>query len=264
MTVTSQLLDLIQSAKVYDLAQPYFIGMPHHPVHPPYLFGLVKKHGEFVSSIGASSASEALALGAHVGTHIDALCHFSRAGKLFDGTEVAQSYTGGIEHLSVDTMAPLFRRGVLLDIAGLERMDVLPIDFLIAPEHLDAAAHAEGVEIRTGDVLLLRTGWARYWEDAARFIAQVHAPGPGEPAARWISDKRAFAAGSDTVAFEFVPSTTMPVHVHLLVESGIHIIECLNLEQLADDRIYEFVFTAAPLKIRGGTGSPIRPLALVR
>ena len=112
------------NAKVYDLAQPYFIGMPHHPVHPPYLFGLVKKHGEFVSSIGASSASEALALGAHVGTHIDALCHFSRAGKLCDGGEIAQSYTGGIERLSVDTMAPIFRRGVLLDIAGLEQVDL--------------------------------------------------------------------------------------------------------------------------------------------
>jgi kynurenine formamidase len=54
----------------------------------------------------------------------------------------------------------------------------------------------------------------------------------------------------------------MPVHVHLLVESGIHIIEALNLEELARDRVYEFVFVAAPLKIRGATGSPIRPLAL--
>ena len=56
----------------------------------------------------------------------------------------------------------------------------------------------------------------------------------------------------------------MPVHVHLLVESGIHIIEALNLEELSRNRIFEFVFVAAPLKIRGGTGSPIRPLALAR
>jgi kynurenine formamidase len=54
----------------------------------------------------------------------------------------------------------------------------------------------------------------------------------------------------------------MPVHVHLLVESGIHIIEILNLEELARDRVYTFVFVAAPLKIRGGTGAPIRPLAI--
>jgi kynurenine formamidase len=258
------LLDLIQTAKVYDLAQPYFIGMPHHPVHPPYLFGLVKKHGEYVTATGGSSASEALALGGHVGTHIDALCHFSRAGKLHDGGEVAQSYSGGLERLSVDTMAPIFRRGVLLDVARQQGVDILPVDFTITPEHLDAAARDEHVEMRAGDVVLLRTGWARYWEDAARFIAQVRGPGPGEAGARWISGKRAFAAGSDTVAFEFVPSPNMPVHVHLLVENGIHIIECLNLEQLAADHVYEFVFVAAPLKIRGGTGSPIRPLALVQ
>jgi kynurenine formamidase len=264
MDVNSDLLSLIQSARIYDLAQPYFIGMPHHPVHPPYLFGLVKKHGEYVTATGGSSASEALALGGHVGTHIDALCHFSRGGKLHDGEEVAQSYSGGLERLSVDTIAPIFRRGVLLDIAGQEHVDILPVDFLITPEHLEAAARAEDVELRAGDVVLLRTGWARYWEDAARFISQVRGPGPGEPAARWISAKGAFAAGSDTVAFEFVPAPTMPVHVHLLVERGIHIIECLNLEQLAADRIYEFVFTAVPLKIRGGTGAPIRPLGLAQ
>jgi len=256
------LLHLLGSAKLYDLAQPYFVGMPHHPVHPPYLFGLVKKHGEYVTTAGGSSASEALAFGGHVGTHIDALCHFSRHGKLHDGGEVAQSYTGGLERLSVDTMAPIFRRGVLLDIAGHQGADVLPVDFTITPDHLDAACRDQRVEVRSGDVVLLRTGWAQYWEDAARFIAQVRGPGPGEPAARWISSRGAFAAGSDTVAFEFVPAPTMPVHVHLLVENGIHIIECLNLEQLARDRVYEFVFVAAPLKIRGGTGSPIRPIAV--
>jgi kynurenine formamidase len=85
-------------------------------------------------------------------------------------------------------------------------------------------------------------------------------PGPELEGARWLSKRGVFAAGSDTVAFERVPGA-MPVHVHLLVENGIHIIEALNLEELARDRIYEFVFVAAPLKIRGGTGSPIRPIA---
>ena len=70
------------------------------------------------------------------------------------------------------------------------------------------------------------------------------------------------SVGSDTVAFEKVPSN-MDVHVHLLVEKGIHIIECLNLEELARARISDFVFIAAPLKIRGATGAPMRPIALV-
>ena len=71
-----------------------------------------------------------------------------------------------------------------------------------------------------------------------------------------------FVAGSDTLAFEKVPAPGMPVHVHLLVEQGIHIMECLNLEELSASRVYEFQFIAAPLKIRGATGAPIRPIAV--
>ena len=138
----NQLLDLLNglnNARVYDLAQPYFTGMPHYPTHPPFLFGLTKQHGESVGPAGHSSAADAIALGSHVGTHIDALCHFSRGGKLYGGDPVAplQSYTGGIGKFSVDTIAPILRRGVLLDIAGDA---VLPADFEIAPEHLEAAA----------------------------------------------------------------------------------------------------------------------------
>ncbi len=165
-----------------------------------------------------------------------------------------QSYAGGTEALSVDTIAPILRRGVLLDIAGPA---ILPEDFEITPAHLEAAART--VEIRPGDVVLLRTGWATYWNDPRKFISGVRGPGPGLAGARWLSARGIFAAGSDTVAFEKVPDPAMPVHVHLLVESGIHIIECLNLEELAAARVYEFLFIAAPLKIRGATGAPDPP-----
>lgn len=258
----TELLQAIRGARIYDLGQPYFTGMPHHPAHPPYLFALTKKHGDYVAQ-GVSSAADGLALGSHVGTHIDALCHFSLNGRLHGGEDAAeaQSYASGLQKLSVDTIAPILRRGVLLDIAGIYG-DPLPADFVIAPEHLDQAAAAEKVSIEKGDVVLLRTGWARYWDDAARFISQVRGPGPGEPGARWLSERGVFAAGSDTAAFESVPAPAMPVHIHLLVAGGIHIIECLNLERLAADRVHTFVFVAIPLKIRGGTASPIRPVAL--
>jgi kynurenine formamidase len=255
------LTSVLAAAKVYDLAQPYFVGMPHHPSHPPFLFSLVKQHGEYVGPTGTSSASDALAMGSHVGTHIDALCHFSCGGKLYGGEEaaLAQSYGGGLRKFSIDTIAPILRRGVLLDIAGPAP---LARDFEITPDHLDRAVRRQGVEIRAGDVVLLRTGWATYFEDPAKFIAQVHGPGPGIAGARWLSARGIYAAGSDTVAFEKVPDPSMPVHVHLLVESGIHIIECLNLEELAAAKVWEFLFVALPLKIRGATASPIRPVAL--
>ena len=246
------------SRKIYDLGQPYYVGMPHHPAHPPFLRSLNKMHGESVLANGASSSSETITLGGHVGTHIDALSHFSCGGKLHGGVAPVQSYSDGIQQYGVDEIAPIFRRGVLFDIAGLVGVDALPEDFVIPPEHLAAC----NVDASDGGVALIRTGWGRFWGDAKKFVNGATGPGPLEPGARWLSDRKIFAAGSDTVAFEKVPSK-MEVHVHLLVEKGIHIIECLNLEELARDGVKEFQFVALPLKIRGGTGSPIRPAAVV-
>lgn len=256
---------LAAGTRLFDLAQPYFTGMPHHPSHPPFLFGLVKQHGDYVGESGNSSASDALALGSHVGTHIDGLCHFSCGGKLHGGEDAAaaQSYRDGLSRHSIDTVDPIFRRGVLLDIAALADVPALPEDFEITPGHLSRAVEEQKVTIKGGDVVLLRTGWAQYFSDARRFISEVHGPGPARAAAEWLSARGIFAAGSDTVAFEKVPDANMPVHVHLLVEQGIHIIECLNLEELAAARVYDFQFIALPLKIRGATASPIRPVAIV-
>ena len=245
------------SERIYDLGQPYFIGMPHHPAHPPFLRSLNKLHGEVVLANGASSSSETITFGGHVGTHIDALSHFSCDGKLHGGRSAEQSYAHGVETYGVDEIAPILRKGLLFDIAGLTGVDVLDENFVITPEHLAAC----GVQPPSGGIALIRTGWARYWRDAKQFINGVKGPGPEVAAARWLSERGIFAAGSDTVAFEKVPSK-MEVHVHLLVEKGIHIIECLNLEELARDKVTEFTFIALPLKIEGGTGSPIRPIAV--
>ncbi len=265
--MTDELVSLIGRAKVYDLAQPYFVGMPHYPTHPPFLYGMTKQHGEGVLTNGGSSAAEALTLGSHVGTHIDALAHFSRDGKLHGGVPVKQSSGSGVEDLSVDTVAPILRRGLLFDMAGLAGVNELPPDFVIGPEHLDAFVQRDHIEVRKGDVVLLRTGWARCWNDPAGFVfggtrSYVCGPGPELAGARWLSERGVFAVGSDTVGFERTPSREMAVHLHLLVERGIHIIECLNLEEIAAAGIREFLFVALPLKIRGATGSPIRPVAI--
>jgi len=248
------------SSRVFDLSQPYFVGMPHHPSHPPFCFSLTKLHGDYVDPSGMSSAADSIAMSGHTGTHIDALCHFSCGGVFYNGVTASghQAHATGVETLSVETIAPILRRAVLLDIAGPEP---LSRDFVITPEHLERAS--QGLDIHPGDVVLIRTGWARYWDSARDYISEVHGPGPAIDGARWLSERKIFAAGADTVCFEHVPDAAMPVHVHLLVKSGIHIIENLNLEELAAAGIREFTFIAAPLRIKGGTGAPIRPLALV-
>ncbi len=260
----TDLLSLAGAARRYDLAQPLYVGVPHFPTHPPFAMSVTKLHGELAWPGGASSASELISMGGHTGTHIDALNHFSCAGRIFGGAEIRQSYSGGVEPCSVDTVEPIARRGLLADVAAYEGVDALPADFVVTPEHLDALVP----HVEAGDVVLIRTGWARYWNDPVQFVTAGRrtaptGPGPELAAAQWLSARKAFAAGSDTLAFERVPSPGMAVHVHLLVENGIHIIENLNLDELARDGVQEFLFVATPLKIRGATGSPIRPFALV-
>jgi len=242
----------------YDLGQPYFPGMPHFPSHPPFLYSLTKRHGDIPYAGGITSAADAIAMGTHVGTHIDALGHFSCNGVFFGGRAVAHTYEHGMAELGVDQIAPIIRRGVLIDIARLEGLDALPADFEVTPDHLDRALKTE---VNPGDIVLIRTGWAEFFSDARRYVNNSAGPGPGIEGARWLSARRVFAAGSDTVAFENVPQSAMAVHAHLLVDSGIHIIEVLNLEELARDGVEEFLFVAAPMNIRGATGAPVRPLA---
>jgi len=263
--MTRSLLDALRGARIYDLSQPYYVGMPHYPTHPPFLYSLTKRHGDYINPGGSSSAAEAIALGTHVGTHMDALCHFSDGGMLRGGVpaEGRQSYTGGVQHLSIDTTPPFLRRGILLDVAAHAGREALPENFSVTAEVFEAVQGAQGVEICEGDVVLIRTGWGRLFDDAKRFINGVRGPGPELGGARWLSARKPFAVGSDTVAFEKTPSPEMRVHVHLLVESGIHILEALNLEELARDRVWEFLFIGAPLKIRGATGAPLRPIAVV-
>lgn len=267
-----EFLCLLNAARTYELAFDLHPGIPHFPTHPPFVFGLTKRHGEVVTQLSdgrlASSSAESIAMGTHVGTHLDGLGHFSCNGVIFGGVSASeQSYYTGLPLHGIETVAPIFRRGVLLDIAALQGVPVLQRDFIITPEHLAAASLRQNVEIRTGDVVLLRTGWAQYWPDPGPYINAgqgntPNSPGPSLDAARYLSDRRIFATGSDTIVYEKVPSA-FPVHVHLLVENGIHIIEVLNLEELARDTVSEFVFVALPLRIRGSTGSPIRPLAIV-
>ncbi len=252
----------LSGCQIFDLAQPYFLGMPHFPTHPPFLFSLTKLHGDYVDASGMRSAADSMSMSGHTGTHIDALNHFSCNGRFFNGREVAesQSYAGGVSEYPVSEVAPIVRRGVLLDIAGLLKVEALLEDFSIEPEHLDAC----NASIHPGDIVFIRTGWGQYWSDSKRYISQTRCPGPELPGAQWLSRRQVFAVGSDTVAFERIPNPAMSVHVHLLVESGIHIIENLNLEELARHRITEFLLIAAPLKIHGGTGAPVRPLAFVK
>ena len=115
---------------------------------------------------------------------------------------------------------------------------------------------------------MIRTGWAQHFDDAARYQGQADGvPGPTPDAARYLAETGVTTTGSDTTAYEQIRAgaghKVLPVHRILLVDAGIHIIEHLNLEEASKEGLTEFVFVMAPLRIVGGTGSPIRPFAAV-
>ena len=261
--LAEQLRQWVSRGDIFELGHVLEPGIPHHPLHPPFLFSMARMHGDYRHG-SYSAANDIFCTGGHTGTHVDAIGHISCDGRLHGdvGADSVQHKLQGLSRFGIDTTEPILCRGVLLDVPGALGRDVLDPAYEITPDDLEAACRHGGVQIEAGDAVLVRTGWARYWHEPRRFASPDEgAPGVGLEAARWLVEQGMGLAGGDTIAYEVVPST-MPVHMFLLVEKGIQIMEMLNLEELARERCYTFLFVCLPLRIRGGTGSPIRPIAI--
>lgn len=269
--MTDALMDALQKGvRAYDLGRPMFAGMPQSPNHPKYSHTLPRRHGDMVRPDGGSAANDLIVTGTHVGTHIDALAHVSQNGLLHGGADATEScISGGYQTLGVHTVEPMIRRGVLLDIPRALGLDVCEPGYEITTADLDAAAALKNVAIHNGDVVLIRSGWGRRFADGTEAYvgATTGVPGVGESGAHWLAKRGITAAGADTIAFEHLAAgaghSLLPAHRVLLVDSGIYIIEALDLEELADAGVAEFTFILIPLKLVGATGSPVRPLAVV-
>ncbi len=262
------LAELLRGRKIFDMGTELYHGMPHHPMHSPFMYQMLRTHGDLMYGEGVSAAVDIFGMSCHTGTHLDGLGHFAKNLCLHGGQPAAegQSKTEGIKRLGIQTVAPMLRRGVLLDVAASQGVETLRADQAIGPKEMEAAARAAKLRIGQGDVVLVRTGWIRHWPDQRKYYSvQTGQPGLNLDAARWATDQGVYCIGSDNFAVEYIPSpgNTMPVHVHCLVERGVHLLEVANLEELSRTRTYEFLLVLVPLQIRGGTASPVRPLAVV-
>jgi kynurenine formamidase len=201
-----------------------------------------------------------------MGTQFDGLAHQQLGPYLYNCVEAAKvARRGGFTKLGVEKAGSFFARGVLLDIAALKGVDMLPDDYMITVADIEAAMARQNVEVRKGDAVLIRTGWGRLWTvDNARFIKGE--PGIGLEAAEFLVKRNVMIVGSDNWAVEVRPypdkGLFLPVHGYLLNVNGIYLIENLDLEALARDKANEFAFIVAPLKLRGGTGSSVAPIAV--
>ena len=259
--------------RAYDLEQPRTAEMPIHPAHQQagYSYLLHRHHedeyrpGEAGPRAGAAGV---IICGEHTGTHIDALCHQSDALVLYGGVHVDREVQSsrGFTRLGVEEIPPIIAPGVLLDVAAKEGADSLEPGRAVAGEDLEACCEEQGVGIEPGDVVLVRTGNGRYWDDAERYLA---GPGMATSASYWAAERQVLAVGADNTAWD-VPGMVdpdlgcqLPGHLILLARHGIYIVENLYLEELAAAGHYRFEFVCTPLKFVGATGSPVRPLAIV-
>ncbi|MCD4524358.1 cyclase family protein [Nocardioides sp. cx-173] len=269
---TTQLLDLAAAGlRVLDLGRPLTVGMPQSPNHPAYWHAHPRRHGDLVRADGGSAANDMISMGTHVGTHVDALVHVSQDGLLYGGLDAGAALQGGrYVELGVQTVEPMVRRGVLLDVPGTLGVGRLEPGQEITVADLEATLERQGTTIGAGDVVLVRSGWGQHFDagDRELFMGQSSGvPGVGEAGATWLAGRGVHAAGADTIAFErLAPGAghgLLPAHRVLLVEHGIYIIETMDLEELAREEVHEFLFVLSPLPLVGATGSPARPLAVV-
>ena len=219
--------------------------------------------------------SAALFLSDNVATQIDSLAHITAGDDFhwYNGFKEADwGGNFGPRKCDASTIPPIVARGVLIDVAAFKKVDALPGHTVITTNDLKETLKWEGVSLKPGDVVLVRTGTGRFWKtDGADHaaIAEHDSAGPDLEATKWLVEENgAMMVGSDTSGYEVSPptgksGTPLPVHRYLLVDQGVHIGEFHNLEGLSKAKVYEFCYTAATNKILGtAAGFALRPVGL--
>jgi kynurenine formamidase len=283
----------VQRAKIFDLSHTWDENSPIASVNPPYSMFLNKTHestrGTFDPDAQLSFTSEIQGWsGQHGAPSIDAIGHIGHNGKLFGGVDakastsdtrgIGRSGVGAhldIAHYPVDM---LVNRGVLLDVARfvMGNGDPLPAageESRVTGTVLEATAKHQGVRLRKGDTVLIRTGWAKYFTESPATYAGEASAGVVLSGAKFLVKNGARVVGNDTLTFEarpplaFPPEVPLfqvfPVHMYVIADNGVNIIENFSLDGIAAAKEYEFLLVVPPLKIRGGTGSALRSFALV-
>lgn len=272
-----RVLSEVDGGKVFDLGVDYFIGMPSWGAagDPSYQIWMTHTpRGSVIDDLAGvgdeqnrlvSYSGDAVLMYTHCGTHVDTLNHFGYRGTVWNGFTADEHL--GSRHWTVsgaDKHPPIVARGVLIDVAGANGVECLPDSFAIGEAELREALRRQATELRPGDVVMIRTGRMTVWPDAARYLAPE--PGLNRQGAEYLAKAGAIMVGADNIALEHYPSAEAgnwdSVHTYLLAEAGVPIVEVVDLEALAADRLYTFAFVGACLKLRGATGSPMRPLAM--
>jgi kynurenine formamidase len=203
-------------------------------------------------------------------SHIDALSHVLYDNMLYGGLPAESITEAGADAGSIEALADgLVGRGVLLDLPGLRGVDWLEPGDQVRPDELREAEARQGVRVGPGDILLVRLGHSRRLAEVSAWDPGRHKAGLYPTTARFLAERHVAALGSDGNS-DAVPTTTegvdFPIHVLAVNAMGLHLMDYLRLERLTEACAaagqWEFLVVVAPLRITGGTGSPVNPIAI--
>lgn len=259
--IVKQAAGLVKTGKVYSLSMPLEAEGPQWPQR--HKTWRVTTYNNPIDARGG--ADDVVTMHSHSGTHMDALCHIWYDNQLYNGYSAAEHVnSSGSTRNGIENVPFIVGRGVLLDIAGWKGVEHLQLGEAITPADLDGCAAAQGVTIRPGDLLITRTGWINVFaKDRALFNRGE--PGIDGSTIPWLKahDVAAICADNHAVeAFDTMPPAHLPIHSAAIRDLGLYLVEYLNLEELAADKVYECLLVIAPLQMTGAVGSPVNPIAI--
>ena len=263
-------LSLVKSGKVFELGHVYerdmpLIGkrsynlfIPAFPTYEPTGKDQIVFNDEYVTAeIG------------QVGTQFDGPGHVGKRMTMADGTTTEVFYNGmtteemrspyGLLKLGVENVKPIITKGILIDVAAYKRVDILPERYEITMEDVRNTLAKEGLketDIEPGDALLFNLGWWRMWPDP-----KTTAGNPayiGSEVIQWIIARKPSMVGSDAN----LDGPDAKVHAELILKNGIFNLELMDFASFHTEKVYKFLFVFTPVRLKGATGSPGRPLAI--
>jgi kynurenine formamidase len=256
---------LIKTGEVFEIGHVLEAGMP---ISGTRRFDVHTKRTFMNPQSNRRGSNEELVVSeiGQVGTQFDTFPHQTIGDSLYNCFKLDEIQTRtGFTKLGVENVGALMTRGVLIDVAALKGVDMLPDAYEISVADLEQALQRQSVALQPGDAVLIHTGWSRLWgKDNARYMKSC--PGIGVAAAEWLAKQDPMLVGADNWPVEVAPNPdpqiSLPVHQIMLAVNGIHLLENLKLGDLAAKRAYEFAFVMQPLKLKGGTGSTVAPIAI--
>ncbi len=269
-------LQLATTGKIYELGQIYEPGMPLYPGRS-YSIVLPAKGGAFGENRLVGNEEFISAQIGQVGTQFDGLGHIGQEITMADGGVEYVFYNGytsaemdtptGLQALGIEHVRPIVTRGVLIDIAAYRGVQRLSNSYEVTVEDVLGALERQGMsaaDVRPGDAALFRFGWSSLWDQPEAY--NPNPPGIGLDVARWVIEREVTMVGSDSWPTEVIPNPdpnlVFPVHQELITRNGIFILENMQFDELVADGVHEFLFILTPIRFKGATGSPVRPIAI--